>query len=106
MAEVKATRLSQFQEFDSKRVVSKLLHDSEKCRVVLFCLEPGQEVSPHESSSEVIFYGVEGKGTVLVGTDEVELEPRAFVVCPPMLRHGIKAEERTVVLAVITPRPE
>lgn len=106
MAEAKAIQLSQFQEFDSKRVVSKLLYDSERCRVVLFCLEPGQEVSPHKSSSEVLFYGVTGKGTVLVGADEVGLEPLAFVACPPMLPHGLKAEEKTVVLAILTPRPE
>ncbi len=105
MADVKLIQLSQSQEFDSKRLVSKLLHDSERCRVVLFCLEPGQEVSPHESSSEVIFYGVEGRGTISIGADQVELEPEAFVVCPPMLPHGIKAASRTVVLAVITPRP-
>ena len=74
--------------------------------MVLFCLEPDQEVSPHQSSSEVIFYGVEGKGTISVGDDEVGVEPDTVVVCPPLLPHGIKAEERATVLAVITPRPE
>ncbi len=87
-------------------MVAKLLHDSERCRVVLFCLEPGQEVSPHQSTSEVIFYGVEGKGTILVGTDEVEVASGTIVVCPPLLPHGIKAGSRTTVLAIITPRPE
>lgn len=106
MIDVKPVQLSQFQEFDPNRMVAKMLHDSERCRVVLFCLEPGQEVSPHESSSEVIFYGVAGKGTVLIGETHVELEPQAFVVCPPTVPHGIKATERTTILAVITPRPE
>jgi quercetin dioxygenase-like cupin family protein len=105
MPEPKAIQLSQFQEFDSRRVVSKLLYDSDKCRVVLFCLEPDQEVPPHESSSEVIFYGVEGKGSVLVGADRVGVAPGTIVVCPPMLPHGIKATERVTVLAVIAPRP-
>ena len=106
MTQPKTIQLSQFQEFDSKRVVSKLLHDSENCRVVLFCLEAGQEAAPHQSSSEVIFYVVGGKGRISVGDDEVDVASEIIVVCPPMLPHGIKAEERTTVLAVITPRPE
>ena len=106
MTQGKAIQLAQFQEFDAKRVVSKLLHDSAKCRVVLFCLEPGQEVPPHQSTSEVIFYGVDGNGKVLVGTEEIGVESGTVVVCPPQLPHGIKAEKRTTVLAIITPRPE
>ncbi len=106
MTQPKMIQLAQVKEFDTGRLVSKLLHDSERCRVVLFCLEPGQELSPHQSSSEVIFYGVEGKGTISVGDDTVGVESGTVVVCPPLLPHGIKAEERTTVLAVITPRPE
>ncbi len=106
MAEDGAIKLSQFQEFDPVRPVSKLLHDSEKSRVVLFCLEPGQEIASHTSTSEVVFYGVDGGGTILLGESEVELEPRAIVVCPPVVPHGIKTGERMVVLAIITPRPE
>ena len=106
MSQPETIQLSQYQEFDPERVVSKLLHDSERCRVVLFCLEPGQEVAPHQSTSEVVFYGVEGKGTVSVGSDEAGIAPGTIVVCPPMLPHGIKAGSRTTVLAVITPRPE
>jgi len=106
MTQGKAIQLAQFQEFDTKRVVSKLLHDSAKCRVVLFCLEPGQEVAPHQSSSEVIFYGVAGQSRVLVGTEEIGLATENIVVCPPQLPHGIKAETRATVLAIITPRPE
>ncbi len=106
MTEVKVIRLSQSQQFDPTRVVSKLLHDSERCRVALFCLETGQEVTPHTSSSEVLFYGVEGQGTISIGAEEVVLEEKSLVACPPMVPHGIKAEERAVILAIITPRPE
>ncbi|MDP2953461.1 MAG: cupin domain-containing protein [Chloroflexota bacterium] len=100
-----AIRISQFREFDSKRLVSKLLHDSEKCRVVLFCLEAGQEVLPHETTSEVVFYGVEGKSSILIGRERVELGPEAVAVCPPHQPHGIKATQKSTVLAIITPRP-
>ncbi|MBI4295960.1 MAG: cupin domain-containing protein [Chloroflexi bacterium] len=100
-----AIRLSEFKEFDARRPVSKLLYDSDKCRLVLFCLEPGQEISPHTSTSEVVFYGVDGECTVLVGDDTVSLQQQTIVTCPPNLPHGIKTVTRAVVMAVIAPRP-
>ena len=106
MARAKEIRLSQVQECESKRLVSKLLQDSERCRVALCCLETGQEVTSHTSRSEVLLYGVEGRGIISIGAEEVRLEEGSLLVCPPMVLHGIKAEERTVILAIITPRPE
>lgn len=106
MGGTKALKLSDFREFDSGRHVAKLIHDSEKSRVVLFCLEPGQELSPHESPSEVVFYGVEGSPAILLGDERVVMPPQSIVVCPPMVPHGISAGEgRSTVLAIITPRP-
>ncbi|MBI2958616.1 MAG: cupin domain-containing protein [Chloroflexi bacterium] len=94
------------EKFDPVRHVSQLLHDSEKSRVVLFCFEPGQALSPHESTSEVVFYAVEGKPTVQIGEQRVSLEAKSLVVCPSLVPHGVEAGgERAVVLAVITPRP-
>ena len=69
-------------------------------------LGTGQEVPPHQSSSEVIFYGIAGQSRVLVGTEEVGLATESIVVCPPQLLHGIKAEARATILAIIAPRPE
>lgn len=100
-----AVNLKTLRQFDSRRFVSQLIHDSEKARVALFCLEPGQEVSPHTAPSEVVFIGLEGKGQVLVGKDEVAVEAQSLVVCPPHVPHGIKAEQRLVIVAVIAPRP-
>ena len=98
-------RIADFREFSRDRHIAKLMHDSDKCRVVLFCLEAGQELSPHESTSEVVFYGVEGKCQVLVGKDWLTMEPQTVVACPPNLSHGLRATTRTAVMAVIAPRP-
>lgn len=103
---IKAVSLADFREFDPERHVAKLIHDSEKSRVVLFCLEPGQDLSTHESPSEVVFYGVEGSPTVLIGDERVVLPAQSIVVCPPLVPHGISAGTgRATVMAIITPRP-
>lgn len=97
--------LKKYIEFNKERFVSKLVHDSAKARVALFSLEKGQELTPHTSSSEVLFHVLEGKGKVLMGSEEINVQAGQMVFCPSETPHGLKAEERYVVLAVIAPRP-
>ena len=73
MSAPQVIRLADFREFATDRHIAKLMHDSDKCRVVLFCLEAGQDLSPHESTSEVVFYGVEGMR--IGGTRRLEIAP-------------------------------
>jgi len=102
---VEIHNLYQHQEFDGQGFVSKLLHDSDGLRVALFCLEPQQEVPPHVSPSEVIFYVIEGEGRVGLGTEEGAVAMGSLVACPPGIPHSLKADTRFVVLATITARP-
>ena len=97
--------IAKLKEFDDKRFVSKLIFDSERMRVVLFCLKAGQELSPHSAPSEVLFYCVEGSGKAIVGKDNIPLSPGSLVDCSPQIAHGLKADKDLVVLAVIAPRP-
>ncbi|MBI4288072.1 MAG: cupin domain-containing protein [Chloroflexi bacterium] len=102
---MQAQQVARLREFDSKRFVSKLIFDSEKMRVVLFCLKAGQEVSPHSAPSEVLFHCIEGQGEAIVGDEKVDLAPGSLVDCPPQMPHGLVAETDLVVVAVIAPRP-
>jgi quercetin dioxygenase-like cupin family protein len=91
--------------FDPARPSSKVLLDSPQARLVLFCLEAGQEVPAHGSDSLVIFYTVQGAGIAMLGEEEAELRPGVVVQCPPKVQHGLKAKDSLVVLATIAPRP-
>lgn len=97
--------ISQQISFSSEKHVTRLLHDSEKMRAVLFCLLPGQKVEPHTSTSEVFFYVIQGKGTFTLGQNKAELGPSGVAVSPPNEPHGFEANEKLVLLAVIAPRP-
>lgn len=103
MAEI--IELKKYIEFDRERFVSKLVHDSAMARVALFSLEKGQELAPHTSSSEVLFQVLEGNGKVLIGSEEVSIKAGQMVFCASEVSHGLKAEDRFVVLAIIAPRP-
>ena len=92
-------------EFSLDRPVSKLLYDSEEMRIVVFGLNAGQEIPPHTTSSRVVLHVVQGKGDFLTGSGERPAHAGAFVVTEPNEPHGLKANEKTVLLAVIAPRP-
>jgi len=90
-----------FVEYDVKK---QLLHDSEQARFVLFCMEPGQTIEPHTSSSTVTIIVIEGKGKWL-GEKEMDFKKGDVCFYEPEEPHGFRAEERSVLLAVIAPSP-
>jgi quercetin dioxygenase-like cupin family protein len=92
-------------EFSADRPVSKLLYDSDAMRVVVFGLMPGQEIPPHTAPSRVLLHIVRGKGAFITGSGERLARTGDFVVTEPEEPHGLKAAEKTVMLAVIAPRP-
>ena len=100
-----AIQLDDLKEFDKNHYLAKLVFDSEQARVALFCLEPGQELPVHVSTSEVLFQVIEGTGKLVVGEEKISAKAGTFAVCGPEVPHGLEAEGRFVVLAVIAPRP-
>ena len=97
--------LKEHIEFSPEKYISKILFDSEKARLVLFCLEKGQEIAPHTVKSQVVMVVVSGKGTITAGNKTHKVKQDSLVVSESMEAHGIKAEEQMVVLATIIPRP-
>lgn len=91
--------------FSKDNPKKEIIYDSEKAKAVLFCLEPGQGVGPHAVSSEIALMAIDGKGIFITGDGENKAEKGFLVVCKENEQHGIKAVERFVVLAVISPRP-
>ena len=93
-------------EFMAERPRTKMLYDSPFFRAVLFCLEAGQGVPRHVSSSEVVMQVVQGSGVVIVGEKEYAMKAGEVIVSRPNEPHGFRSEgERLVVLAHIIPSP-
>ncbi len=103
----KVVELSERAEYSQEYPVSRLVHGSAKARVVLFCLENEQEISPHISTSEVVMQVIEGEGSILAGEKEHPARRGTIVACASKEPHGFKAakDKRMVILAVIAPRP-
>ena len=90
----------------ASRPATALLHDVPDARVVVFRIEPGQEVAPHTSSSTVLLSVVAGNGTVSGASGESQVQPGDLVSYDTGELHGMRAGSETLVLmAIITPRP-
>ncbi|HEY9514772.1 MAG TPA: AraC family ligand binding domain-containing protein [Gemmatimonadaceae bacterium] len=88
------------------RPATALIHDAPGARLVVFRIEPGQQVAPHTSASTVILSIVSGSGTVLGAEGERSVRAGELVVYEPHELHGMRAlDEQLVIAAAITPRP-
>jgi quercetin dioxygenase-like cupin family protein len=82
------------------------MHDSADARVVMFRIEPGQQVAEHTSSSTVLLIVISGSGVVSGATGESTVRAGDIVAYAVEEPHGMRANDKSFVLAaVITPRP-
>jgi quercetin dioxygenase-like cupin family protein len=88
------------------RPATALVHDATDARVVLFRLEPGQEVPVHTSTSTVLLTVLSGTGTVVGANGEQTARAGDMVAYETEEPHGMRAHaEQFVIAAVIAPRP-
>jgi mannose-6-phosphate isomerase-like protein (cupin superfamily) len=80
-------------EFSPAKQVRKKLIASENLVAELVCYEPGQATVPHlHPRQDEIFYVIEGKGTIVIGEEEVPVSAGSVVYGPLGVRHGIRAD--------------
>jgi quercetin dioxygenase-like cupin family protein len=88
------------------RPATALVHDSADARVVVFRIEPGQEVKVHTSASTVLLAIVSGSGSVVGAEGERLVRAGDLVAYDITEPHGMRAhDEQLVIAAVIAPRP-
>ncbi len=77
----------------------RILRVRPEYKVPLICMEPGQEIAPHQSGTG-IFYILSGKGVMTVEGKEVEVRAGNMVFIDKGESRGIKAAERLTAFAV------
>lgn len=88
------------------RPATALVHDTADARIVMFRIEPGQEVPVHTSASTVLLVVVSGTGTVAGADGDRRIGPGDIVAYDPREPHGMRAAgEQLVIAAIIAPRP-
>ncbi|OGQ03987.1 MAG: hypothetical protein A2W38_06060 [Deltaproteobacteria bacterium RBG_19FT_COMBO_58_16] len=77
----------------------RILRARPEYKVPLICMEPGQEIAPHQSGTG-IFYFLSGKGVMTVEGKEVEVRAGNMVFIDKGESRGIRATERLTAFAV------
>lgn len=93
-------------EYSAAKQVRKKLIGSENLVAELVCYEPGQATVSHlHPRQDEIFYVIAGKGSIVIGEEEVPVSAGSVVFGPLGVRHGIKADagERLALMFVKGP---
>ncbi len=74
--------------------------------VMRLVLKPGEEVAPHTTPVDVLFYVERGRGEVGIGAEKEAVAAGDLVVSPREIPHGLTAgPEGMWVLVFKVPRP-
>lgn len=94
------------KEFRRDGFTTRLLHNCECSRMVLFNLAPGQVVEPHTANACVIMHVVEGSGRIQKGSEEISVSKDDLIFFEPNELHGIRAaaDGSLNVLATVIPK--
>ncbi|MHB1310754.1 MAG: cupin domain-containing protein [Gemmatimonadaceae bacterium] len=86
------------------RPATAALHDVAAVRLVVFRIEPGQQVAPHTNPGTVLLTVVSGRGAISGDGETHEVGVGSLVAYSPGELHAMRAgEEPFVVLATIIP---
>ena len=84
--------------FDSDGPRPQFLVDSERLKVLVAGLEPGQQIPAHPESLAV-YHFLAGRGVMTVNHREFAVTAGATVIAPPGSTRGLRAESRLTFLA-------
>jgi len=77
----------------------RILRARPEYKVPLICMEPGQEIKPHQSGTG-IFYFMSGMGVMTVEGKEIEVRAGNMVFVDKGETRGIRATERLTAFAI------
>jgi len=89
------------------KVDVRRLYDKDSAQVMHMTLQPGEGLKPHITPVDVFFYVLEGKPTVLVGEESIQVEKDNLVESPAHIIHSLSNESDSIarILVVKAPKP-
>jgi quercetin dioxygenase-like cupin family protein len=107
--DMKVVNVKDQVQFKSEKMNKVSLFDSDRFFCDVYCLEPGQiqKVHAHEGSDK-IYYLLEGKGKITIGSEEKELTAGEITMAPSGEVHGVvnHTQEPLVILVFMAPKPQ
>jgi mannose-6-phosphate isomerase-like protein (cupin superfamily) len=94
--------------FRADKMAKVNLFDTPRMFCDVYCLEPGQEQTPHaHEGADKVYFVLEGEATISVGAEDARLGPGAAVLAPSGEDHGVRnvSQGRVVLLVFMAPNP-
>jgi quercetin dioxygenase-like cupin family protein len=105
---MKVVNVKESVAFSPEKMKKVSLFDTDNFFCDVYCLEPKQfqKVHSHDGPDKV-YYVLEGKGMVTVGSEERELVAGEITVAPSGQDHGVvnHTNEKLVMLVFMAPKP-
>jgi len=105
---MKVVNVKESVAFSPEKMKKVSLFDTDNFFCDVYCLEPGQfqKVHSHDGPDKV-YYVLEGRAMVTVGSEERELVADEITVAPSGQDHGVvnRTNEKLVLLVFMAPKP-
>ena len=90
------------------KVDVRSLYNDPSAQVVHITLQPGEQLKPHKTPVDVVFYVLEGSPTIHIGDEEESFAKDTLIESPAYVTHHIsnKGIETARVLVIKAPRPD
>ncbi|HEY9600645.1 MAG TPA: cupin domain-containing protein [Allocoleopsis sp.] len=89
-------------EYPADGVLSKVLFKDKNCQYTLFCLAADTSISEHTSTRNAVINVIEGRGTLILEGQEIQLEPGTFIFMKARAPHALKAEQNLAFLLTLS----
>jgi len=94
--------------FKSEKLNKISLFDTDNFFCDIYCFKPGQTQKVHShDDSDKVYYVLQGRGKVTVGSEEKELTAGEITMAPAGEDHGVlnDSDENLVMLVFMAPKP-
>jgi quercetin dioxygenase-like cupin family protein len=81
--------------------LSRVLHNDDQIRLVVFAFDKGQELTEHTASAAATLQVISGRLRLRLGEESLDAWPGAWVHMPPNLPHSVEALEPSVMLLTL-----
>ncbi|MFQ5451206.1 MAG: cupin domain-containing protein [Nitrospinaceae bacterium] len=105
---MKVVKVRDAIDFNPEKLKKVSLFDTDNFFCDVYCFEPGQSQKIHShAGSDKVYYVLEGRGKVTVGSEERELGPDEITLAPTGQDHGVinHTGEKLVILVFMAPKP-
>jgi quercetin dioxygenase-like cupin family protein len=85
-------------DFPPDSILSRMVHQDDSTKTILFGFQPGQELSEHTASVPAVLHFIKGEAKLTLGEKSSTAQEGTWVHLPPNLPHSILATTRVLML--------